>query len=534
MKHHKLPLFPFFFVVYPLFALLARNPGEIVPSMAIRFAVLLCAITLALIWLLDVITHDRVRSILLGTLMIWFLSSSGHVYRLLIDYAFSDAAAWLHPLIILIFLGLVAFLAQKKAWTLLNPERWSGSLFTYLNLLGAISLVISIWLIARFWMGAYDDTPHRWMESFTPKSVILTPHPSPPDIYYIILDGYGRKDVLEDVYGYNNSEFLDFLESRGFYVADRARSNYVQTPLSLSSSLNFNTIQFTEQYAGARSINRIPLFSLIRDSRVFQLLRAQGYRLVTTSSGYPFTELQNSDEYLSPYLSSLNELERFFLSTTALDAIVSTDLEIGNKLRYYLPLPGYQASRERIIFSLEQLQNIPRLEYPKLVFVHIVGPHPPFVLDRNGNPIHSDHPYLAGDGTAFGGTTEEYQREYIDQLIYINHQMESVVDAILSQSHRQPVIIIQGDHGPGSLLARDSLENTCLFERTSILNAYYLPEGLNMLYPEITPVNSFRVVFNAIFNTQLPLLPDETYFSPQSWPYDFTPVSNQIEESCRK
>jgi hypothetical protein len=58
-----------------------------------------------------------------------------------------------------------------------------------------------------------------------------------PDIYYIILDAYGRADTLQSLFDYDNSEFLDFLEAKGFYVADCAQSNYSQTILSLSSSL---------------------------------------------------------------------------------------------------------------------------------------------------------------------------------------------------------------------------------------------------------------------------------------------------------
>src|SRR5207244_7041298 len=59
-----------------------------------------------------------------------------------------------------------------------------------------------------------------------------------PDIYYIILDGYGRQDVLKDLYGFDNSDFIQFLQSRGFYVADQARANYCSTVPSLASSLN--------------------------------------------------------------------------------------------------------------------------------------------------------------------------------------------------------------------------------------------------------------------------------------------------------
>jgi hypothetical protein len=37
----------------------------------------------------------------------------------------------------------------------------------------------------------------------------------PPDIYYIILDGYGRSDVLKNEYGYDNSDFLNASEGFG-------------------------------------------------------------------------------------------------------------------------------------------------------------------------------------------------------------------------------------------------------------------------------------------------------------------------------
>lgn len=60
-----------------------------------------------------------------------------------------------------------------------------------------------------------------------------------PDIYYIIVDGYGRSDLLKELFEYDNSTFLQFLSDRGFYVAEAAHSNYVQTSLSIASSLIF-------------------------------------------------------------------------------------------------------------------------------------------------------------------------------------------------------------------------------------------------------------------------------------------------------
>ena len=46
-------------------------------------------------------------------------------------------------------------------------------------------------------------------------------------------------------------------------------------------------------------------------------------------------------------------------------------------------------------------------------------------------------------------------------------------------------------------------------ERHAILNAYYLPgDGSKKLYPSISPVNTFRVVFSHYFGADLDLLPD--------------------------
>ena len=79
------------------------------------------------------------------------------------------------------------------------------------------------------------------------------------------------------------------------------------------------------------------------------------------------------------------------------------------------------------------------------------------------------------------------------------------------------MIIVQGDEGPyppGTL--RDTFDwRTASVDqlrvRIGILNAYHLPGvDTRVLYPTISPVNSFRVVFNAYFGTNLPLLPDRT------------------------
>lgn len=63
-----------------------------------------------------------------------------------------------------------------------------------------------------------------------------------------------------------------------------------------------------------------------------------------------------------------------------------------------------------------------------------------------------------------------------------------------------------------------------------ILNAFYLP-GVNtdVLYPNISPVNTFRLVFNLYFNTDLQLLADESFVYRRHWhPYDLMNITSRL------
>ena len=114
---------------------------------------------------------------------------------------------------------------------------------------------------------------------------------------------------------------------------------------------------------------------------------------------------------------------------------------------------------------------------------------------------------------------------YGNQLRYLNEKLKVVIDSIRAGSSQPPVIIIQWDHGSGSRLGLHSLEGTYVRERFSILNAYHQPgvEG-DVLYESISPVNTFRVVFNHYFGTSYPLLADKSFYTPFLRPYDFVPV----------
>ena len=147
----------------------------------------------------------------------------------------------------------------------------------------------------------------------------------------------------------------------------------------------------------------------------------------------------------------------------------------------------------------------------KFIYGHIEMPHPPFMFDENGEKPDSIF-WPQWDYRAWAD-----KKGYINQLIYTNKLTLEMIGNITASSKTPPIIIIQGDHGPASSWkAKSSYENPddrMIKERFSILNAYYLPNGGNaLLYDSITPVNTFRVIFNHYFGKNFRLLEDKSFY----------------------
>ena len=111
-----------------------------------------------------------------------------------------------------------------------------------------------------------------------------------------------------------------------------------------------------------------------------------------------------------------------------------------------------------------------------------------------------------------------YIEGYRGEVLYLNKRVLEALHEILSVSAVPPIIIIQGDHGD------DKSEAST---RMTILNAYYLP-GVDQskLYPTISPVNSFRLIFDEYFGGNYESLPDKSYLSSYHDPFNFQYIPN--------
>jgi hypothetical protein len=344
-----------------------------------------------------------------------------------------------------------------------------------------------------------------------------------PDIYYIILDAYGREDVLSGLYGVDNRSILTFLEEKGFFIARESHTNFIQTVFSIPAALNFTYL--TPEPEGA---NGAAYFSrLISENSLFKSLERCGYQTVVFNTGFYFTNHIEADLVLTSG-SGLSEFEDLLLAGSPVDLL-------AGGLFSHVPELSYPAHRRRVLFTFEQLQQLPRLPGPKIVFAHIVSPHPPFVFDAQGRAIEPDREYSIEDGDEFDGEWAEYRQGYAGQVQFVNRMLERTIRLILARSASPPVIVVQGDHGPGGSLDWESPANTCLWERTSILNAYYLPGvDTGQLSPSLSPVNTFRVILNAYFGAGLELLPDYTFFTSHRLPREVNDITGRRDskENC--
>ncbi|MDK1027708.1 MAG: sulfatase-like hydrolase/transferase [Anaerolineae bacterium] len=509
-------LYPFLFVFFVILNPLINNLGEIAPSQGLRPLIVLLVVT-ALIniifyWLFTKWHYASYLTFL--TLLFVFLYA--HLARLLKVWLTFDAIENRLTMLI-VWGGLLLILGIKNNWERFGGERTTNALNIYLGITLLVGIISALPAIYKTF--ATPDSQYQPPASF--EGAIKLNCSNSPDIYYIILDAYGRADVLKVLYGVDNSSFIDMLESKGFYIASKGHSNYLQSIFSIPSVLNFSYLESEPEGA-----NAVQYFTnQTTNNQLMRVLKQCGYQTIAFETGFTFTEHSQVDLYLSSG-SPLNHFENLLLADSPLEWLPEA--------LYQKPLAhSYEGHRQRILYTFDQLATfIPGLPGPKMVFAHILSPHPPFVFDADGNTREPPRSYSIHDGNDYRGDWEEYRRGYAEQLGFVNGMLEETLDAIFRKSASAPIIIIQGDHGPGAFLDWDTPDKTCLWERSAIFNAYYLP-GLepNVLTPDISPVNSFRIVLNEFFDAELELLPDKTYFTSHRLTRQIIDVTEQRDSS---
>lgn len=324
-----------------------------------------------------------------------------------------------------------------------------------------------------------------------PVGEVVAPDPSLPNIYYIICDAYPRADLLQSYFGFDNTPFLDQLRDRGFYIAERSRSNYGSTHPSMASALNLDYID--PSLIPRRAFWADPaLYGMIRDNRVVRTLKQRGYEIVDLTLGLFGGELALADRVIRPRVTPYTEYQQFCIDMTPVRSIL-------NRLT---PLRSHRL----VPFALDTLGELRRDKRPLFVYAHLYAPHVPHSYDKDGRVLERLPPYQEGMRNV---------------VTFLNTRLVDTVGAILARDP-DSVILIQGDHGcnaslqaPEDFSRKERSWENYVQDRSANLSAFYFPdhqyEGL--LYPEITPVNTFRVIFNKYLGGNYNILEDATFLT---------------------
>ncbi|HVM72783.1 MAG TPA: sulfatase-like hydrolase/transferase [Anaerolineales bacterium] len=510
----RLPWFYILFTFYPLLFLWAVNISQMDPAVVIRPFLFTLVGSAILYGLLYLILRDGVKAALIGTLLLIAYFSYGHVY-----YAARTVAALKILNHHYVLVPLYAVLLGLGSWGILRIKKYDA-LTLYLNAASLILVLIQVVELSY----AYIETSYAVSRPIKYQSglTLTTDLKDMPDIYVIVLDTYMRSDALKQDLGYDNSPFINQLKDLGFYVASCGHPDYTFTYASISAMLNMRYIP------GAYANDVWDDFSdsgfwsnLLKNNEVRAQLKSVGYKTVAFQEEYPLVEFNNSDVLIGtdhPTINSayLYPFEVMYQQSTA--AIILPALDPSGKLeeavrsifakpdKNTVDLSGLKGANKDFVathiistnFILDHITDIPAIAGPKFAYIHLFIPHAPFVYGPDGQ-IETDPGYYGGDRA--GATSEAYQlKGYVNQVQYIDKRIVPILQTVISKSKNPPIIILMGDHG---------LENN---NRRTDLLAYYLPKnGEAKLYPTISPVNSFRLIFDEYFGANYPLLPDITY-----------------------
>ena len=516
----KFPLHPIFIAIYPVVFLYSHNIKEVyINSIFLPIFVILLITSLATIVLSYFLKNLHKASFLTSFLLVSFFSY-GHVVsffggvkleimrvNIFNDYILLDF--WIALTFIIIFFTL----RSRKGFRNITPS--INIISAFLVLFSVANIVISGLTTGSIIFSRSNLTE---ISNLQPKKDAESKNL--PSVYYIILDRYADEEILKEDFNFDNTNFIDFLQKTGFYVARDSYTNYPKTFLSLAASLNMEYLdELSKNYKDKNEWSL--MYEHIYNHKVLRYLNSKGYEVVHFGDWWEPTRINKyADKNINYYGTGvMDEFANKLIETTLIFPIIKQDPTWYDKVRN-----GH-------LFKFDGLAKISTTKGPKFIFAHVILPHEPYVFGANCEPVNKKVKL---------GTPEE-KVAYINQLKCTNKKVKVLISQIINNSNPKPMIILQSDEGPfdeefrggvGGKIDWAKLSTKSLRSHLKILNAYYLPETENSnLYPTITPVNSFRLIFNRYFDANFETLPDKIFMIPSmDKPYIYIDVTNKLRE----
>ncbi|MDB5197812.1 MAG: synthase family protein [Flaviaesturariibacter sp.] len=324
-----------------------------------------------------------------------------------------------------------------------------------------------------------------------------------PNIYFIVLDAYTSSVSLKSEFNFDNRLLDSAFQASDFFISKASQSNYNVTPFSLASTFSLN---YLRPDLGADTITSnlfLRAMETFKHNPLTSFFKKQGYAL----RNYGCFEVADAPLATKPYFP---ETHKMLIDNQTLYARVQRDIGWNFQLRalsgqFVIP-KSYREDKAYHIFRnqynwqhLIAELNKPDEEDPKFVYAHLELPHEPFYLNGDGS--------FASDTAILKGTFDP-RKGYVEQTKFANRFLMQLLPLVKKQKGRETVVVIEGDHGYKFFSKQEEP-----IKGFANLNAYYFSDGdYKLLYDGISPVNSFRVIFNKYFCQSLPLLRDSTVY----------------------
>jgi len=439
----------------------------------------------------------------------------------------------------LIFIGLLlvfACMLGKLVSRLLERRNWSSH---DLTVAGTIAVAFTFVMLA---VPTTRTLINAWPQYFykPPKLQVSATAPNnKPDIYYIVMEDYANQTQLTNQFGFKNTDFSTFLSDNGYFLNPDAHQNYPYTTMSIASTLNagYNT-DLIDKFSSATSQTIVPYHRAVQYSSVVSELKSLGYSYDEIGSWYETTNHGPlADQFYLPdrrftFFNHLNYLDDFTegeLSQSPFWRFLEAGVGIG-----HYTIAHYQGVNQTELTSdaLSTLKSL--VQDPaggRFIFAHLIIPHEPFYYNADGS---------LSTNSGQDNLGEPIKQKYVNQIQYINSQIEPILSEIKKQSNGQAVVILQTDEGPQPMALNDNnfdqdsdsdeINNQDMRQwsdqdldlKYGAMVAYSIPAASQTdLENGANNVDVFRLVLDRYFGANLSILPECYYAYPNGRGHTF-------------
>ena len=341
-----------------------------------------------------------------------------------------------------------------------------------------------------------------------------------PNIIYIVPDRYGGIDQLKDYFGYDNSNFINALEDRGFIIGKDSRSNYPRTYASLLSTLNSSYIEASD----TKNTRRLA-YPAITNSYAYTNLHKLGYELYNLNNWWEGTRSISNEEFnfYHEYINAYQSPLYYYIDQKTPFNSIRRQLEYvltKKKTNSWLPHVNCEIPKNQF----KKLSDLTKNENNGLfVFAHFLVPHPPYLLNASGDCIANIRSMQE-----VKQDPEANKPQYLEYLQFFNDQILKIFDAML-KTNKNFIFIIQSDEGPYPEYYVDP-SNAYWDLKTGNINAFYSSNKLELTANDLqTPINNFIYVYKYLFNSDTQLLEHVVHkykTKEEDGAFDFLEINN--------